>query len=43
MLFKKFTAGTESYGTNLTPTEQQLPNVEFYDANFDRVLVEGDK
>ena len=34
MEFKKFTAGTRSYGKDQRPTEPQLSNVCFYDDTF---------
>lgn len=38
MEFKKFTAGTRSYGKDQRPTEPQLSNVCFYDDTFQQVL-----
>ena len=35
MEFKKFSAGTTSYGTGQKPMEKQLSNVCFYDQKFD--------
>lgn len=41
MLFKKFTAGGMSFGTNVAPSEKQLPNVQFFDAEFDSIIERG--
>ena len=41
MLFKKFTAGQLSFGTNQNPISKQLPNVSFFDAEFDAIIEKG--
>ena len=38
MEFKKFSAGSEFYGTGEKPTTRQLPNVNFHDPALDEVL-----
>jgi len=44
MEFKKFTAGSLSYGTDhIPPKDSQLPNVCFHDPNLDIVLKGNDK
>jgi hypothetical protein len=44
MEFKKFTAGSLSYGTdNQPPKDSQLPNVCFQDPKFEEILTGNDK
>ena len=41
MQFKKFTAGTQAYGTDEMPKEKQEPNVCFMDPRLNQHIEEG--